>query len=401
MMWALFLLAQTQGLGVQTSPGGAEVLLQTTSGPAWTETRLALRTPEDPPERAGLGAVVGQVILQELGAMAELGATAEVRRSPRGIIISYGIPTARADATLEAVLTRLMNLKLSEARLKAAISEAVYERQDLRRDPVELAHLELQRSLLGRDPVQGQIADLVSVSRAEVTTFLRAVLVQSRLSLICAGDVQGLDPQSSLALLPTRTSSEAASVSPPDPTGRPLEIIVVDQPGVQRAFVQLGWRPAAVRSEATRTVAAALLGPGASWLSPTMNLARTATVGAEAATLGAMLSALESAARRGSQDGVWRAAVATATRAVALQLRDPARTADSLAWDRVDASRTLRPVLSARIADLRSPPEDLAGHYQLRRPVAVVVTTLRPDLVAQLAALVPGATVHVHAWDQR
>jgi hypothetical protein len=181
-----------------------------------------------------------------------------------------------------------------------------------------------------------------------------------------------------------------------------LDVWLVDQPGRAGAHVALGlWAPE-VRAEAGPEVMAAVArgaGLEARWGAPLLALSQTATVGAEPEALARLLAFTEGP---GPDPAGWRRGVATATAAVALELRDAVSAADALALDRVDPGRTLRPVLAARIAQLAAPPEGLVDALLRRaRAGAVILTDVRPGLIRRLGALPQVGRVRVMAWDQR
>lgn len=401
MMLALLLLTQTTvGLSVAPSEGGGEVLRLPMAGPPWAEARLALGTPPDPLGKAGLGAVAAHLLQSHLHKDPALGPTVSVRRTQQGLIVALAGPEPRLQALAHKALSRLAALRPTDSELSAAIRSAVRDRLNLLRDPVALARMEAQRVLRSPSPVLGEVQDILSVSAAEAQLFIAATLKRQRLGVVLSGAQASLQASAWPQLLPAATGTVSRTLAAAPPGAAGLQIIVIDRPDLSQAHLHFAWRPREVPSEAVACIAASLLGPSGRWTPPMFELTRSATVGQEAERLATILGDVRDVAQR-SSTAQWPGAVATATRALSLSLKDASSAATALAEDLLDPARTLRPVLRDRIADLAIQPQPVATMMKPHQAVVVVVTALGPDLVRQLADLRPDAAVHVYTWDQR
>ncbi len=397
---ALIIMAHTAAVNVETAPGGGEVLSLSFDGPAWTEIRFALRAPVDPPHRAGLGAVAAEVLARELRQTKQLAPTVRLTRTHQGLIVSFATPRTMAEAAAQTALRTLASIQPTDSAIRAAVLETQRKRERWAQTPPALAAMQLQRTLLGRGPELGAPESLETITGSEVRQFLKETIVQSHLSLVLTGDVRGLSTKGWPTILPSQTSSTARSVLPPRPAPAPLEIVVVDRPGLSRAYIQLGWRPRGVTVEALPTIAAEISGPNSSWQAPLLTLTRSATVAAEAEALQSMLHRIDTLANTAPSPQQWKTAQTHARARVALSLRDASRAADALARDRVDPSRALRSVLDERLLSLGEAPPKIELLFRTERAVAVIVTSMGSSLVARLAELQPEATIRVVAWDQ-
>lgn len=402
MTLALLLAAQSSAVEVTRAPSGTELLVYPRPAPAWTEVRLALRAPADPADRPGLGAVLAEVLRPRIAALPRVGATARIERTAGGLVVAFGAPPDAAQASTEAALQALLPEAPQPEALEAARQRALAGRQAVLREDRRLADLELWRAYDGRPPPEGEVEGLAAVSEAELMHLWARAVRADRASLVLCGARPAAAAEAWLEALPIGTSTPTL-LRPPPPVegGGGLEIVVVDQPGRTQAHLLFAWIPASDRSEALSTVAAAALGPGAAWRSPLMTLTRTATVGSEPESLRAMSELVRRTRAAPPSEPAWRLAVSTATRAIALELGDPARAADALATDRVDRSRTLRPVLAERIAAQRDQPPGLSALYEAKRRIAVLITSVTGDLVPRLAEQHEGARIRVVAWDRR
>lgn len=392
-------------LQVRPLEGGGELIALPAPGPAWSEVRVALPTPPDPEGRAGLGAVIAELLDARLTDAAGLGATLEVQRHPEGLIIAFGAPPEAVQSSLQDVMAALAPGPLSTPEVDRAVAAAVAARQASLRDDRRLLRGTLRQALTGQAPVEGDVSGLAEVTQADAAAFLAAVLKAGRRAVVITGRI----PAGAAALvqdsLPPPIHGGTPAPTPKTTAGPaegPLELWLVDQPGRHDARVALGlWAPD-VRAEAGPAVVAALAasdGIEAEWGAPVLTLARTATVGAEPEALARLLGWAKAPPLG---EAAWRRGVATATASVDLALRDPRRAADALASDRLDPGRTLRPVLRARVVGLTAPPEGLADALLERaRARAVILTDVRPGLIQRLTALPGVGRVRVVAWDQR
>lgn len=397
---ALIALAQTTAVDVQTAPNGGEVLSLGFDGPAWTEVRIALRTPTDPPQRPGLGAVAAEVLGQALRAHKRVAPTLRVTRTQEGVVVAFAVPRALAEPSITSALRTIAETSPSKATTRAAIDEIRRRRKIRLRSPSALARMQLREALLTQAFELGAPQALGAATPGEVREFLKQTVAQSRLSLILTGDVHGLDTESWPAILPSHTSSAAPVRLAHRHSPAALEVIVIDRPGLTHAQVLVGWLPHGVTFEAVPTIAAALFGPEARWQAPLLTLTQSTTVATEAEAVQSILQRMEGLANAVPSSSRWKVAQAHARSRLALDLRDASRAADALARDRVDPSRALSTVLDERLQALNEPPSNVGRLFRAERTVAVIVTSVDTTMVARLARLRPGTTVRVVAWDQ-
>jgi hypothetical protein len=212
-------LAAPPAPGVRPLPAGGELITLPLAGPAWTEVRVALRTPADPPDRAGLGARWwGLILAARLGAEPTLAPTAAVTRSVEGLVVAFGAPPEEVPAALEAVLAALAPRPLGAAEVDAAVAAAVAARQDGLRDGAQLVQATLRRALSEQGPAEGEVVGLAEVTLADAQAALTGLTRRGGPGVVLVGRLPALGPV--LASLEAARAAWGTAAGPePTPAG--------------------------------------------------------------------------------------------------------------------------------------------------------------------------------------